>query len=70
MRNPSSYRKENLTKNKSGRVVSKAASAASKKRYANSKAAAWIKALGQARKELGLKGFHVIGGKLDSQMGP
>merc|ERR1711897_34254 len=55
--------KDKLVKSKSGKVVSKKASAACKKRYANSKASAWIKAVVQARKALGVKGFAAVGGK-------
>ena len=43
--------------------MSKKKSAASKKRFASSKASKWIKAVTQARKELGVKGFLAIGGK-------
>jgi len=56
-------KKDGLTKNKNGKVVSKKASAASKKRYAKSKLSVWGKAVAQARKELGVKGFLAIGGK-------
>merc|ERR1712110_1122548 len=52
-----------LTKNKSGKVVSKASSASGKKRYAGSKAQAWAKACSKARKELNIKGFVPFGGK-------
>merc|ERR1719221_1013332 len=51
--------KDKLTKNKNGKVVSKARSAAAKK----GKSAAWAKAVGAARKALGIKGFCAIGGK-------
>jgi len=51
--------KDKLTKNKSGKIVSKALSANSKK----GKSAAWARALVQARKALGIKGFCPIGGK-------
>merc|ERR550539_643662 len=45
-----------LTRNKNGKVVSKKASA-------NAKQSAWIKAVGAARKALGVKGFCAVGGK-------
>merc|ERR1719346_882265 len=54
--------KDKLTKNKAGKVVSKAASAASKKRYAKG-IGLWNKAVMTARKELGIKGFQAVGGK-------
>merc|ERR1740121_1485032 len=49
--------KAKLVKNKSGKIASKATSAASKKRYAGSKLQAWAKACSKARKELNIKGF-------------
>merc|ERR1712151_231321 len=52
-----------LMKNKSGKVVSKAASARSKKAFKGSKLEAWGKACVQARKQLNLKGFVPFGGK-------
>merc|ERR1712238_448385 len=55
--------KDKLTKNKKGKVVSKASSAASKKRYASSGLKAWADAVKAARKALGLTGFVAIGGK-------
>jgi hypothetical protein len=55
--------KDKLTKNKAGKVVSKAASAAAKKRYAKGPLGAWNKAVQTARKELGIKGFLAVGGK-------
>merc|ERR1719414_2227050 len=55
--------KSQLVKNKTGKVVSKAVSASSKKRYAGSKAQAWAKACAAAKKELGISGFVAIGGK-------
>merc|ERR1712137_541364 len=54
--------KEKLTKNKNGKVVSKAASAAAKKRFAKT-LGSWNKAVQTARKELGIKGFCAVGGK-------
>merc|ERR1712066_525260 len=41
--------KANLAKSKAGRIVSKAQSAATKKRYAGSKAQKWAKACSEAR---------------------
>merc|ERR1719464_553678 len=55
--------KDKLTKSKRGKVVSKKASTGSKKRYAGSKAEAWIKACKAARKALKITGFVAIGGK-------
>merc|ERR1712242_611233 len=55
--------KAKLVKNKSGKIVSKAASAASKKAYANSGIKAWADAVKKARKALNLTGFVAIGGK-------
>merc|ERR1712066_23183 len=55
--------KENLVKNKRGKVVSKKRSALSKKRFASSGLKAWSDAVKKARKELGLTGFVAIGGK-------
>merc|ERR1719361_2400429 len=46
-----------LVKSKSGKVVSKKASAASKKKFQGSKLQKWCKACQAARKALGLKGF-------------
>ena len=48
--------KDKLTKNKHGRVVSKAQSAKGKTNK-------WAKALVAARKSLGIKGFQAVGGK-------
>merc|ERR1719162_1189080 len=48
--------KDKLTKNKNGRVVSKAQSAQGKK-------SPWMRAVAGARKALGIKGFQIIGGK-------
>merc|ERR1711920_1034203 len=55
--------KSQLVKNKTGKVVSKAASASAKKRFAGSKLEAWIKAVAAAKKALGITGFVVINGK-------
>ena len=53
--------KGDLTKSKSGKIVSKKASAAGKKAYKN--ISGWTKAVQQARKALGVKGFAAVGGK-------
>merc|ERR1719479_736284 len=55
--------KATLTKSKSGRIVSKAASAASKKKFATSALKKWCDAVKKARKELGIKKFCPVGGK-------
>merc|ERR1719491_2666246 len=55
--------KDKLTKNKDGKVVSKARSAAAKKNYARSPLKKWADAVKAARKALGLTGFVAIGGK-------
>merc|ERR1712176_759619 len=52
--------KDKLVKNKHGKVVSKAASAAAKKRGSLT---AWGKAVAAARKQLNIKGFVAVGGK-------
>merc|ERR1712046_39865 len=54
--------KDKLTKNKAGKIVSKAASAAAKKKYAKG-IGPWNNAVMTARKELGIKGFQAVGGK-------
>merc|ERR1712228_245790 len=53
--------KDKLVRNKRGKVVSKAASAAAKKR--SSHLSAWGKAVAAARKQLNCKGFVAVGGK-------
>merc|ERR550514_1441558 len=50
---------KDLFKNKRGRIVSKKASAAAKKRYASG-VGKWIAAVTRARSELGVKGFVAI----------
>merc|ERR1719211_29339 len=55
--------KATLTKSKSGKIVSKAASAASKKKFAQSALKKWCDACKQARKQLNIKGFVAVGGK-------
>merc|ERR1712151_891328 len=56
-------KKENLKKNKGGKVVSKAMSERAKKAYAGSALQKWGKAVTQAKKEFNLKGFVAVGGK-------
>merc|ERR1712040_12019 len=55
--------KDKLTKNKSGRIVSKKASARAKRAYASSGIKKWADAIKAARKALGVTGFVAIGGK-------
>merc|ERR550539_1744798 len=55
--------KATLTKSKSGKIVSKAASARAKKNWAGSALKKWGDAVKQARKALGIKGFCAVGGK-------
>merc|ERR1719266_1625009 len=55
--------KEQLTRNKLGKVVSKAASARAKKRFASSGFGKYIEAVKQARKQLGIVGFVAVNGK-------
>merc|ERR1719168_273821 len=49
--------KATLTKSKSGKIVSKAASARAKKNWAQSALKKWCDAVKQARKQLGVKGL-------------
>merc|ERR1712032_741420 len=53
--------KNHLIKNKSGKIVTKKASAAGKRNFKNIQA--WTKAVQQARKALGLTGFCAVNGK-------
>merc|ERR1712013_854104 len=55
--------KDKLTRNKHGKVVSKAASSRAKTLFTRSPLKAWSAAVKAARKELDLKGFVAIGGK-------
>merc|ERR1711884_724322 len=55
--------KETLIKSKSGKIVSKAASARAKKRFAQSALKKWCDAVKAARKQLGISGFCAVGGK-------
>merc|ERR1719516_775845 len=60
----SGLKKSDLTRNKNGKVVSKKSSArAKKKAYQKNGLAKWTKAVAQAKKSLGIKGFQIIGGK-------
>merc|ERR1712190_225014 len=54
--------KAKLMKNKAGKIVSRAASARSKRRYATG-IGRWTKAVVAARKALGITGFVAVGGK-------
>merc|ERR1719343_1054211 len=56
-------KKENLKKNKTGKIVSKKASDRSKKAYVGSALQKWCKAVQAAKKALNLKGFVIVGGK-------
>merc|ERR1719203_418828 len=55
--------KDKFVKNKSGKIVSKAASARGKKAFATSPLKKWGDACKQARKQLGITGFCAVGGK-------
>merc|ERR1712187_624857 len=55
--------KDKLTRNKLGKIVSKKASAAARKRYQSSGAKVWADCIKQARKALNLTGFVAINGK-------
>merc|ERR1712032_1209536 len=52
--------KDKLYKNKRGKIVSKAASAAGKKKY--ERIAGWVRAVAAAKKALGITGFIRING--------
>ena len=54
----SGLKKSDLFMNKRGKIVSKKASAAGKKRFGAIKG--WLAAVAKARKELGVKGFFAI----------
>merc|ERR1719166_567479 len=56
--------KEKLMKNKSGKIVSKAKSARSKKAWSTSPLKKWIEAVKQARKQLNVTGFCAVNGKI------
>merc|ERR1712113_236652 len=55
--------KETLIKSKTGKIVSKAASARAKKNWATSALKKWIDVVKQARKELKIQGFCAVNGK-------
>merc|ERR1719188_624168 len=55
--------KDQLVKSKSGKIVSKAASAQAKKAYAASPLKKWMEACRAARKQLNITGFVACGGK-------
>merc|ERR1712014_490614 len=55
--------KDKLMRNKFGKIVSKAASARSKRAYAKSSIKTWVEAVKAARKSLSLTGFVAINGK-------
>merc|ERR1719288_411515 len=54
--------KDQLVKSKTGKIVSKKASARAKKAYASSPLKKWMEAMKQARKQLNIKGFVACGG--------
>jgi len=56
-------KKSDLVRNKEGRVVSKKSREAGKLAYQKNGIAKFIKAVQQARKALGIKGFQAVGGK-------
>nr|AFY23236.1 dinoflagellate viral nucleoprotein DVNP.4 [Hematodinium sp. SG-2012] len=56
-------KRSDLCRNKRGKVVSKKASEAAKKRFKKSGLGRFAEALQKARKALGIKGFQAIGGK-------
>merc|ERR1712107_46776 len=57
----SGHTKDQLFKNKRGKIVSKKASAAGRKSFANIRA--WFECVNAARKALNLRGFVAINGK-------
>merc|ERR1719205_388017 len=60
---PGGLTKETLTKSKSGKIVSKAASARAKKNFAKTALKKWCDACKKARKDLKITGFCPVGGK-------
>merc|ERR1719408_1150784 len=60
----SGLKKTDLIKSKSGKIVSKKASAAGKKAFA--KIRGWMQAVQKARRALNLKGFVAVNGKTPS----
>merc|ERR1712087_223759 len=63
LKTTSGMTKDGLMRNKLGKIVSKKASAASRKRYQTSGAKIWAECIKQARKALNLTGFVAINGK-------
>merc|ERR1719311_597268 len=61
MKSKGGLKKEAFTKSKSGKIVSKKASANGKKAY--KRIAKWNAAVQKARKALNIKGFQAVGGK-------
>merc|ERR1712099_215666 len=55
--------KNTLVKSKSGKIVSKKASASAKKAFAQSALKKWSDACQKAREQLGIKGFCAVNGK-------
>merc|ERR1740123_1189409 len=55
--------KDQLTRNKNGRIASKAKSALSKKNFATSALKKWMDAVKLARKQLNITGFCAVNGK-------
>merc|ERR1719313_3275802 len=62
MKSKGGLKKEAFTKSKTGKIVSKKASANGKKIYAKY-LLKWNKAVAAARKAMGVKGFQAVGGK-------
>merc|ERR1712062_5477 len=62
VRTSGGLKKEDLIRNKNGKVVSKKASLRAKAAYKKNNLGAWTKAVQQARAALKIKGFQVIGG--------
>ena len=63
MKSVGGLKKGDLKKNKAGKIVSKKASEAAKKRKGYKKIVKWAAAFKAARKSLGIKGFVPCGGK-------
>jgi len=59
----SGLKASDLTKSKTGKIVSKKKSAVAKKNYKSSGASKWAAATKAARKALNIKGFVPVGGK-------
>merc|ERR1719510_2027618 len=56
-------KKSDLCRNKNGKVVSRKASEAAKKKYRKNGLGKWTAAVQKARKDLKIKGFCAVGGK-------